>query len=570
MKHIIILVFCVIIYSACDNKSANSIDFGESSSRFQFFDLNNNEGLDFRTPFFWGYNKNTIKSTFKDSTIFKEFHPLDIGRQAYYSLYYGEKLNDSTLLNIGAEYLNYLKNYKFKIDTGEITTYAYGFDHREFEKGNWWSGMANSTIALGFYKGYQIFRDSTFLNEYKRVSKSLNLPTSQGGCLVSTNNSHWCLEYTSFKTNDENAYYVLNGFLYSLVAIKQLAIISNDDKLDDLFNSGKKAFIKMSERFYYKDNSWTYYMLNPKTIESTHYAIYDIMLFSSLYKIDKDNCWKNEIERRSRIILNHFPIDKISDSSLFFSVLGPPHPYWIDTYPVSIVFNFGKSYKDTVEIKNTKEFTIPTDVRVFHSIRFSNLDSLESVDYYVNYSGSSFYIGSVSGDSFIDKIVDTSNLELNSFKEYSNVERSEEGGFIAKNDSADLNAHTVHLNLENKDFTKYKYFGFKVNLNFRPRSVRILLIDKNGNSAERYYPTLKYDTTNLILLHHAGFKRVEKIDLSNLNEIRLMLYTSKHVSESRLFKTSRLYAFPTNYSVKRLFDDEDFYFPEKKSIGNIY
>ncbi|KAB1065710.1 D-glucuronyl C5-epimerase family protein [Salibacter halophilus] len=570
MKYTLIVLFIITFYSACDSpyssKSAN-----DDSVKKKLFNFDKNKELDFRTPFFWGYNDQIIKTSFKDSTLFKKYHPLDIGRQAYYSLYYGDKLNDSVLLDIGFEYLNFLKNYKYRIDTGEVTTYAYGFKHREFQKGNWWSGMANSTIAISFYKGYQIFQDSTFLYEYNRVKKSLTLPTFQGGCLVSENGSDWCLEYASFNTNNEDAYYVLNGFLFSMIAIKQLSILSNDEELEKLFNSGKQAFFKLAEKYYYKDNSWTYYMLNPKTIESTHYAIYDMMLFSSLNSIDKDSSWISEIEKRSKIIIKHFPIERISDSLLFFSVLGPPHPYWIDTYPMSIVFNYTNQYKDIINIENTREFNIPIHKRVFHSVKLSDIGELNSVDYYANYSGKSFYIGSVSGESFNDITPDTSYSQFGSFNEYKNVEYLNEDYFIVENDTADLNAHSVHLTLENNDLAKFKYFGFKVKPNFSPRSVRILLIDKNGNSAERYYSPLKPDTSNLVLLHSAGFKRVEGLNLNDLSELRLVLYTSKKESaEVKSFTTSKLYTFPTNYSLKRMFDVEDFYFPEKNANGNIF
>ena len=86
-------------------------------------------------------------------------------------------------------------------------------------------------------------------------------------------------------------------------------------------------------------------MLNPKTIEPVHYAIYNILLLKALYKSTGDQLYLKEIEKRRSILKSSYPLFKKveNDKDIYlFSTIGPPHPYWIDIYQIIINYYSGK------------------------------------------------------------------------------------------------------------------------------------------------------------------------------------------------------------------------------------
>ena len=174
------------------------------------------ENFNINLPFFWGFNLNKIisMSIISDST---HLHPLNIGRYAYFVLTKGFKNEDQKLLNIGKLYLEFLIKYPYLYNTDNSTIYLYAFTHNHFRKYEWWSAMANSTIALAFLKGYEIFKDENYRISFQKAMEGIIKTIEENGSALELDKeAKWYLEYCSKNTNNENAYFVLNGFLYTL------------------------------------------------------------------------------------------------------------------------------------------------------------------------------------------------------------------------------------------------------------------------------------------------------------------------------------------------------------------
>ncbi len=245
-------------------------------------------------------------------------------------------------LDAAKEFLDYL-GYRFeaKYSNNNLFVWKYDYAWGTLAPG-WWSCMDNAINALAFKAGSEVFANPAYEQIYKKALNGLLLTVPEGGSVLwVTPDSYWLAEYTWERSTLANEYYVLNGYTFSLLALRIIASVTGDQNYATMYNYALNSYKNISNRFYTPDGKWTYYMLNPKQIEPMHYAIFDALLLESLYEISHDQFFATELAKRRQLIKNEYPLQIDSNNNYIFSLVGPPWPYWIDIYIIKVDFMAG-------------------------------------------------------------------------------------------------------------------------------------------------------------------------------------------------------------------------------------
>ena len=162
----------------------------------------------------------------------------------------------------------------------------------------WVSSMDTPTVALCAQIAYQMFLENDYRNMRDDFIEVINRETKDGGFyLLLPNNLAWFSEYSNRATTPDNEMYVLNGFLISLQSVLMLAQSMNNDHLMGLYTQNFNSYRSLLRKFWYKDNNWSYYMLNPREPIPPHYMIFETKQLNALQKlISKRNIRKRATE----------------------------------------------------------------------------------------------------------------------------------------------------------------------------------------------------------------------------------------------------------------------------------
>lgn len=550
----------------------------EKHDIFESSPLLEEENIDKYTPFFWGYTAND--DFFKDANLLNStsyFHPLDIGRKALFAIHVGVKENDSTLLGYGKKYLDFLLDYPYVKKDSTSIVYKYSFAHNEFVAGEWWSGMANSVIALAFLEGYEAFEDTVYFENFqKAINGVIELVEDGGSAIEFANGERWYQEYVDTNRNSENSYFVLNGFLFSLLAIDIIAEKTEQEVYFDAYNQGVNAFLLLKDKFITGNGYWTNYMLNPLTIESTHYSIYDVLLFKSLLTCTYNSVFDDEILKRQNILLSEYPIYKKEtrhNTVFLFSSIGPPHPYWIDTYQVELRYYSGDSLMKKHCLPE-KDFAIPIINRAFLLDTFS-IGEIDNVGVFALYNSDTLNLYKVSVDR-IKRIEDFKAISCKYDKlTMLNMKMEDDSklNLIMPDDFFDeFSRGTIRLLFKNAlDVNKNRLFGLTFQAARSIDNMMITLIDGDGNSATRYYIAPKPDEPNLLLFNKLGFKNIESLNCNDISEFRIDVYAkNSKESDDIAISLGDFICFENNFQLFEYFNTNSFHFPEKEKRGNIY
>ncbi|MDA3909728.1 MAG: D-glucuronyl C5-epimerase family protein [Bacteroidales bacterium] len=560
-----IIVFLAFTVQCSSFKQEQSVD----EKQFNFQDV------DVYSPFFWGYNSDLVYSW---TNTAENLHPLDLGRKAMYSLYYGNLNNDSALLENGRQILELLMDYPYVFEDSTSIVYNYPFDHKTLVKEEWWSGMANSVISLAFYFGYELYNEQVYFDYFTRSMNGLIEDVSNYGSAVNTSDSTtWFLEYVHQNSSLENSYFVLNGFLFQLLAIDLIYKKTNNEIYYEAFTRGLNSLVEKQKDFYYCDFKWTYYMLNPLTVESVHYCIYDMLLLKSLYKSTSEPFFKDEIVKRSFILKQNFPISKLSHDYYDvynFTSIGPPHPYWIDTYQIELRYYSDDKlvHKDTLP---KKDFDIPVKTRGFLVDTFSD-KKINYIGVYAIYNKDTMQLYGVTADEVIEVERESWYVKQSITTVSRDFTKVNDSIFILNEQATDnkspLTRGTLCFNFKDSlDFSRNGLWGFLIKPEGELSNLKITVIDATGNSMFRYYLVPSTDSLNLVLLHKLGFNDYCNVDCSEIVEIRVDFYANSERHLDRFFiKVKGVFVFEDNFDLYDFFTHEDYYFPEKRVAGNIY
>ena len=506
-------------------------------------------------------------------------HPLMIGVSAFVLQNQYKITKDSSKLDLAKKYLDFLAfEYPYIENSGNLVLWKYPFAWRELQPG-WYSGLANSSIALAFLTGYQVFGDIKYKDlAFKAMNGVINT-VKEGGCTVEIGeNSHWLEEYSWKKLTKDNAYFVNNGFLVALLTLKLFADQTNDPIYKNAFNKSLNAFKQTANSFYFDSGEWTYYMLNPKEIETLNYAIYDLVIFKALYKLTSQNIFKSHISKREEILKKAYPIFECSNSEgvkeFIFSNIGPPHPYLLDKTQLRISFldknklpfsvYYGKNRKDesvslidriflTGEIgRDAVRYEISSQTSTGNFFRWYKsklnsevLENCESEPFYMPYDLTAAYDGVTKGIKEI--IVDPSVVTRpDSINDYTNNI-----------------AVAIMKTKEPIDLKYYKYFGLLAKPTISTKQIGINIYDSRGQVAVRYYLPLKESVDNLILLNRLGIPEITKLN-DSIVRMDIVVYTSEYDKNEKFsIKFSDIILFKSEKELYSFFKNNVFHFPRQ-------
>lgn len=395
--------------------------------------------------------------------------------------------------------------------------------------------MSNASIALAYMMAFDI----TKKEEYKELSLYAlrgvtNEIKNNGSALILDRDSYWYKEYVNDLTNVENAQFVLNGFTFSLIAINSIGSYLDDKQIIDDYKKGLNGFFKLADRFYDNKN-WLYYMLNPKTTESMHYGVFDLLLLKSLYyKENKNVLLEKEILKRENIFKKHFGLEQNKEGLIYFSAIGIPYPYWVDIYPGKIIVNYKDGSNKKIEfapLSNTKT----NYERLYYNIACCNINNIKNIEVYQRKNSIEFLLFEVEPKELI--ISDNNELITNNIKEE----------FIMNNSGKMIDR--LHYEIPYKSELRVRLLlekELKINdnnlfvINYESsqklKNIQIILIDNKGKAVSSYYPTTDKLKSNLVL-SPIGFTKYDNLDL--IKEIRLYISQDNEV-ESTIFKINEV------------------------------
>ncbi len=560
--YIVVVIFAV----SCNNDIQKQIEDSDPEM------LINTEII---KPFVWGESEdksnNYLDFSGLDDT--SKLHPLGLGGFTFNILRQGLLKGDSTKLKIGKFYIDYLiNNYPFMMENDSMIVYYYGFSHGNFVSKEWYSGMANASIGLSFALAYDIFKEDKYLEVAKKCFTALTTPTSHGGCMLEFDDKQqWFLEYATEKMTKGDALYVLNGYLYQLLALKIYAKYTNDNKSEQNYQYGLKKYKANFRDYHYSNDKWTYYQLNPKVIESPHYAIFDIILLESLFNLTQDAFFKHELDYRREILRNQYSvlykkIDKEKGVYLF-SQIGPPHPYWIDLYPTRIIYD-----KKVSSLFNPRKQSIPIVNRAFSIDTLSNNQNISVYAHYYKDSVLLYHANTTK----LQHISDEFPAPIYSFKMYSkhNAKLKDSTTLVFSNIENITSVNRAGMEIVfDSVIAINKYLGILINPEHRFSSIMIDITFSSGKSAFRYYTNrIKPNQNNLLLLSMEGFRNKNRQDSYSVSKVLVNFYSEPNPKMHPFqIQLNKVLLFDNNYQLYQYLNtNDDVYFPENISNGHLY
>ncbi|WP_404320062.1 D-glucuronyl C5-epimerase family protein [Malaciobacter canalis] len=465
----------------------------------------------------------------------KYIDPLGVSVTAVSYFYYGKINNDTSLIEKGLNIVNILKNYPYKRTLGDSTVYMYEQTHGKWKAKTWWSGMSNGSISLAYMMAYDI----TKKEEYRELSLYAlrgvtNEVKNNGSRLVLDKESYWYKEYVNDSTNIENAQFVLNGFTFSLIAINSIGNYLNDKEILNYYKKGLNGFLKFSDRFY-DNKGWLYYMLNPKTTESMHYGVFDLLLLKSLYyKENKNVLLEKEILKRENIFKKHFGLEQNKEGLIYLSTIGIPYPYWVDIYPGKIIVNYKDGSNKKIKfapLSNTKT----NYERLYYNVACCNINNIKNIEVYQKKNSIEFLLFEVEPKELI--ISDNNELIMNNIKDEYIMNNS--GKIIDKLNYEILHKSELRVRLlleEKLKLNDDKLFLINYESSQKLKNIQIVLIDNKGKAVSSYYPIADELKSNIVL-SPVGFTNYDSLD--SIKEIRLYVSPDKKAELTR-FKINQV------------------------------
>lgn len=481
---------------------------------------------------------------------------------------YQDTGNDDYLIT-AKEYLDYLR-YRFeaKYSNNNVFTWKYDYAWGALAPG-WWSCMDNAINALAFKAGAEAFANPGYEQLYKKALNGLLLTVPEGGSVLwITPDSYWLSEYTWEGSTLANEYYVLNGYTFSLLALRIIASVTGDQNYATMYNYALNSYKNIYNQFYTPDGKWTYYMLSPKEIEPMHYAIFDALLLESLYEISHDQFFAIELAQRRQLIKNEYPLQIDPNNNYIFSLLGPPWPYWIDTYVIKIDFMAGNELLGQKVSYSGYQYDIPPRERYFLSGSIPEGATRAVVWSETNGTAFKLYEVDIATSQRVSPVQPLSinfNLTCGYDAVFQNADTLLIDPSIVTVPGEEHYYNTqgrIMLTL-NQPISRIanKYFGIHVTPQQNVTSLEVMVFDDKDVVASQYYIALKGGVDNLLILNWLGFNNIEALS-DTIKEIQIKIHTDT-TANSYTMKVGDILTFRDNSAVKYYLDHNECYIPEK-------
>lgn len=443
---------------------------------------------------------------------------------------------------------------------------SYTFKYGRLPAG-WYSGMDSWSFPMLLAGLWQ----ETGRPEYRNLAKKLIAQASRdvprGGTVWRNGNHCWFSEYAWDGMSAAEEFHVLNGHLYALQSIKMLALALGDARLDSLYRCGVRGTKAHAVQFLGK-RRWPLYMLNPETINQTHYVIYETMQFDALHELDSDPFFEEQAAARRNILQAHFPVYfRMSGDarSLMLSAVGAPHPYQIDTYPLTLRCTDGV-------ITESHSLPHPTDSKT-PLIRRAMLNVPTRLDpngttcrVTSEYIGQRLMLYELRPRPFVGQAQPGTDL-VTSHDALFDAYLADDGSVVIdpKRRHSPVDAPDSYLDTQGRLVLTVKnpaslspdgFLGFEFDSD-GPLNLGVM-INSNGRDFFRYYPATQPGNRTLVLLSPLGFDGGEQID--NIDRVTVFFYTDKQYQTVRL-RPKRLTLFRNQVELHAYFSriDPNFY-----------
>lgn len=437
----------------------------------------------------------------------------------------------------------------------------YTFPHDHLAAG-WWSGMDSLQFPMFLVAFSQIERNEKYLRLANDMLDRMLKSPEEGGVLWRDESGCWLSEYSwnAMKPSDE--YYVMNGNLFALEALKLTADALGRSDLEGAYQCVLNGTKNRAKKFLKPGDSWALYMLNPATINQVHYVIYEAMQFANLYELTGDIFYKEEADLRRSILRERYPIYSVGsgdDKRIFFSMMGAPHPYSLDTYGIRIActspgrdeqvfkqfhrYDEKKPFSERIFIDEKMDFQDKTSCSVMASSEGMEFLLYETSDFIavknhqgprtLNHEVSASMDAYMNGDK--DVIIDPARNSSETH-DYLNTQAR------------------INYQIDPVSLTENSLLGFELTSD-RDLLIGVQLND-GSKSIFRYYPKLKSGKKNLVLLSKIGFDNGGS--LNDLKGATIFVYThdQKEIASVRL---GDVLLFDNQSSLKPYFKSSDVY-----------
>lgn len=368
----------------------------------------------------------------------------------------------------------------------------------------------------------------------------------------------WLSEYAETKTSASNEYYVLNGYLIALQSIYMLGEATGRTDLKQLYRYALKAYQAKKDSFVYEDGAWSFYMLNPKTINQMHYHLFETTQLHAMSKLTADPFFEQMERRHRRILTSVLAIDVIEKNTsgspndrMFLLYRAIPHAYNIDTYALTLKFEdetgavLGQTHSLQQGSFSERVFVsglIPPNA-VNYSVYFKPAD-VEMLAFTAPIPKRDLRPETTVPRPFT--ITPVSNVQkLSAFKLTLGEDKStQEARLIITPDSPLAKSYT-------------NFWGINVTSSAE-LGMSIELFDDVGGNAHRYYMPPKKGE-NLILLNLMGFNNIDQLS-EKIVRIDLRFYS---VDASVDLSVNSLLEFETAIQMYNYFNNNDFILNEQ-------
>ncbi|TQK63055.1 F5/8 type C domain-containing protein [Brevibacillus sp. AG162] len=186
----------------------------------------------------------------------KKINPAGVG------VYALEYLNKGDMKKYWA-CINWLEENLVEYNNNYIWYYDFDNTYNDLQiKSPWYSAFGQALGIEAFVSAYNETNDPKYLNLAEKAAQILFIPLNNKGLLFEKDQDIWFEEVAA---PVENPSHILNGHMRTLIAIKQLADASGEQKYKDWFDRGIATLEKWLP--LYDNGYWLRYDLNPKKDE---------------------------------------------------------------------------------------------------------------------------------------------------------------------------------------------------------------------------------------------------------------------------------------------------------------
>jgi len=530
-------------------------------------------------PYLWGVKSE--QQLFSDTRIRDNgtaaADQLILGLEILQLLQSGYSENDHAKLFMAKQHLSSLMDNKSIIKTEERISWLQP-SYENIPEG-WWSCMDNAIIAINLQAAYEIFGDKAYKDMAKKVMDSMLLPPEKGGSLLWLNEKTcWLSEYTWPNLSEKDEYYVLNGYLFALQALKIMADRTGDTNYNMIYQAALEGYKSLCNRFYNAQGNWTWYMLNPRTVNQTHYHIYETIQLDALYMMTGEIFYKEQADKHRAILANAIPLYNLGGQTNQFllSRIGTPYFYAIDTYPIRLVFLDHNNKVTGVEYStNTNNTNICERGFIVGEIPLGST----KCQVYSTYNENAFLLYeitlknvSITGKGELPQSIP---FNMTGILDAENSTESKHTVVVLpakQTDKANPNHYyntqgRIVINLEQTIHQNtIPFVGFNL-FTSNDINIGIDIIDPKDRAAFTYYLPLQGDNNNLILLNWLGFTDIDKLS-TTIKGFNIYIYTDKleqqGVDKIKI-RVNDILAFRSHTEIYNyLTQNRNVYFPEKK------